>query len=99
MDFTIDLTDIIRAVIMLILALISRYLIPWINAKLGTEKLTTLKIWVKAAVEAAEQIYVGTGRGTEKRQFVEKFLLDKGYRLNTQELDTLIEAAVRELIE
>lgn len=99
MDLTIDLTDIIRAILVLIMALISRYLIPWINAKLGTEKLSTLKIWVKAAVEAAEQIYTGTGRGTEKRQFVEKFLQDKGYRLDTQELDTLIEAAVRELIE
>ena len=49
------------------------------------------------AVEAAEMIYVGAGRGEEKKQYVIDFLNSKGFTLNTAEIENLIEAAVLEL--
>lgn len=49
------------------------------------------------AVEAAEMIYVGKGKGAEKKAYVEKYLSEKGFHLDTSEIDSLIEAAVLEL--
>ena len=42
-------------------------------------------------------IYVGAGRGEEKKQYVIDFLNSKGFTLNTAEIENLIEAAVLEL--
>ena len=42
-------------------------------------------------------IYVGDGRGEEKKQYVIEFLNSKGFTLNTAEIENLIEAAVLEL--
>ena len=42
-------------------------------------------------------IYNGTGRGEEKKAYVVKFLNSKGFTLNTEEIDNLIEAAVLKL--
>lgn len=93
----VDLTQIIVAILTLIFSLISAFLIPYLKNKLGAEKLETVKFWVNIAVEAAEMIYVGTGRGQEKKEYVVKFLNSKGFNLNFEEIDSLIEAAVLEL--
>lgn len=42
-------------------------------------------------------IYAGTGRGQEKKEYVLKFLNSKGFTLNTDEIENLIESAVLEL--
>ena len=42
-------------------------------------------------------IYVGKGKGAEKKAYVEKYLSEKGFHLDTREIDSLIEAAVLEL--
>lgn len=64
---------------------------------MSAEKLDTIKFWVNIAVEAAEMIYVGTGRGQEKKDYVVQFLNSKGFTLNVTEIENLIEAAVMEL--
>lgn len=73
------------------------FLIPYLKTKVSAEKLDTIKFWVNIAVEAAEMIYVGTGRGQEKKDYVVKFLNSKGFTLNVTEIENLIEAAVMEL--
>lgn len=93
----IDLTQVVSAVITLIVALVSAFLIPYLKSKLSAEQLEKVKFWVNIAVEAAEMIYVGTGRGQEKKEYVLNFLNSKGFTLNMTEIDTLIEAAVLEL--
>lgn len=67
------------------------------KTKVSAEQLETIKFWVNIAVEAAEMIYTGTGRGEEKKAYVLKFLNSKGFTLNTEEIDNLIEAAVLKL--
>ena len=94
---TIDLTPIVQAVIALVFALISAFLIPFINNKVANEKLAKIKMWVKVAVEAAEQIYTEDGRGSEKKAYVMNFLDSKGYTFDAQSIDNLIESAVLEM--
>lgn len=94
---TIDLTQVVIAVLTLIFGCISAFLIPYLKSKLTTEQLSKVKFWVNIAVEAAEMIYAGTGRGQEKKEYVLKFLNSKGFTLNTDEIENLIESAVLEL--
>jgi N-acetyl-anhydromuramyl-L-alanine amidase AmpD len=49
---------------------------------------------VNIAVQAAEQIYNGRGRGAEKKAYVLEFLRSKGYTLDMESVENLIEAAV-----
>lgn len=93
----VDLTQIIVAVLTLVISLIAAFLIPYLKTKVSAEKLDTIKFWVNIAVEAAEMIYVGTGRGQEKKDYVVQFLNSKGFTLNVAEIENLIEAAVMEL--
>lgn len=93
----VDLTQVVSAVITLIVALISAFLIPYLKSKLSADKLQKVQFWVNIAVEAAEMIYVGTGRGQEKKEYVLSFLNSKGFSLNMTEIDNLVEAAVLKL--
>lgn len=90
----IDITPIANAVIALIAAVITAFVIPLVKAKISKEKLEKIKMWVNIAVEAAEQIYEGSGRGAAKKAYVVEFLNTKGYTLDPDSLDKLIEAAV-----
>nr|DAJ03049.1 MAG TPA: holin [Caudoviricetes sp.] len=93
----VDLTPIISAVLTLIFSLITAFLIPYIKAKTTDEQFNTIKLWVQVAVQAAEMLYVGSGRGEEKKQYVIEFLKSKGFTLNAEEIENLIESAVLEL--
>ena len=93
----IDLTNIVSAVITLIIAVISTFLIPYLKTKVDEMKFENIKTWVKVAVEAAEIIYTGTGRGEEKKAYVVQYLNSKGYTIDTESINNLIESAVREL--
>ena len=94
---TIDLTPIINAVIALIAAIISAFLIPWLKSKTTAEQRKELTAWVKIGVAAAEQLYAGAGRGEEKKQYVLDFLYDQGYDIDTDGVLNAIEAAVKQL--
>lgn len=93
----VDLTQIIVAVLTLVFSLISVFLIPYLKSKVSAEKFANIQMWVKIAVQAAEMLYVGTGRGGEKKKYVVQFLNSKGFSLNVEEIENLIEAAVMEL--
>ena len=95
----IDLTPIMEAIIALVVAVITAFVIPWLKGKIDADKLEQIKLWVTVAVEAAEQLYNGTGRGEEKKAYVVKFLQEKGFTLDPDSLDKLIEAAAFNLPE
>lgn len=94
---TIDITPIIEAVIALAGVVVSCVLIPYIKSKTTTEQQKEINAWVKIAVSAAEQIYVGSGRGEEKKAYVINWLREHGITVDEAKLDALIEAAVYEL--
>lgn len=95
----IDLTPIVETIVALVAAVITAFAIPWLKGKIDADKLEKVKLWVTVAVEAAEQIYVGSGRGEEKKAYVVQFLEEKGFTLDPDSLDKLIEAAVFNLPE
>lgn len=93
----IDLTQVATALISLVIALVSAFLVPYLKNRLTTSQFNTMVSWVNIAVEAAEMIYTGSGRGEEKKEYVVNSLNEKGFSLNSNEIDTLIESAVLEL--
>lgn len=93
----IDITPIVNAVIMLAAALITTFFIPWIKGKIDAQKLAKIERWVEIAVGAAEQIYKESGMGAIKKEYVLSFLAKKGLSIDTESLDAMIEATVREL--
>jgi uncharacterized membrane protein YraQ (UPF0718 family) len=92
-----DITPIIEAVAALIAALITAFLVPYIKSKTTAEQQKEINAWVKIAVSAAEQIYTGSGRGEEKKEYVINWLREHGITVDEAKLDALIEAAVYEL--
>jgi LL-H family phage holin len=93
----IDITPIINAVVVLIAAAVSAFLIPWIKSKLTAQQRSELVAWAKIGVAAAEQVYTGSGRGAEKKQYVLDFLTSKGLAIDEDSVNAAIEAAVKQL--
>ena len=92
-----DMTKIIEAIITLLVAVITAFVIPYIKSKLSANELAEIMKCVKIAVEAAEMIYKESGMGKEKKKFVENFLTEHGIKVDIEQLDALIESAVLEL--
>lgn len=93
---TIDLTQIILAIITLIGGLVARYLIPWIKEKLDERQYSVFYSLVKIGVYAAEQIFTAD-QWKEKKQYVVDLLKDNGYEVDSMVVDALIESTVKEL--
>lgn len=93
----IDITEVIKYAILLVFAVCTTFVIPYIKAKIGDEKFTELQKWVKVGVQAAEMIFKESGMGTVKKEYVIEFLKQKGYTLDTETISNLIESAVLEL--
>ena len=94
---TINMNQIVEALIGLIAAVITCVVIPLIRSKVTDAQFEKIKMYVSIAVKAAEQIYVGNGRGTEKKQYVVEYLEKLGLKIDAETLDKLIEAAVFDL--
>lgn len=93
---SIDLTQIILAIITLIGGLIARYVIPWIKSKLDDRQLDLLNSAVRIGVFAAEQLF-NSDQGKEKKAYVVDLLKKSGYEVDSVAVDALIEATVKEL--
>lgn len=93
---TINLTQIILAVITLIGAIITRYVIPWLKDKLDDRQYDVLATLVRVGVFAAEQLF-SKEQWKEKKQYVLDLLVENGYEVDVTAVDALIEATVREL--
>lgn len=91
-----DLTSIINAFIALCAALVTAFVIPWVKSKTTAQSRETLLTWVNIAVSAAEKLYKTT-EAQEKKQYVLRFLANKGYDLNDEEIENTIEAEVLKL--
>ena len=93
----LDITSIVQAIFALVAAIVTAVVIPWIKSKTNAQQQEEIKQWVKIAVAAAEQIFVGQGRGEEKKQWVLEFLSKYNLKIDLDAIDAMIEAAVYEL--
>ena len=92
-----NITHIVEALFGLIAAIITALVVPYIRSKTTMQQQAEINAWVKIAVNAAEQIYNGVGRGAEKKAYVLAFLMEHGMKLEEERLDAMIEAAVYDL--
>ncbi len=100
---TIDMTKIVLAVIGLLAAIVTKFLIPLLQTKLKLDKskLTEnqaylLRLAISTAVTAAEQLYKSE-EGQKKKAYVLAQLESQGYKVDGAAIDAAIEAAVFEL--
>lgn len=90
-NITIDLTPILQLAVMLLSAIVTAFVVPWIKAKASTQQMEALERATKTAVFAAEQVY-GSGWGRAKLHYAEEYLKKKGYTVDAD----LIEATVKQ---
>ena len=100
-DFAqINLTQIILAVIALIVALLTRYAIPYAKEKMSVDQMDRLRIAVKTGVYAAEQHY-NSNQGQAKKRYVLELLKQQGFIIDVEQVEetmnAMIEAMVKEL--
>lgn len=92
------IVQIILAVIALLGTVITAIVAPYIRAKYSAEKRQEIYEYVEIAVKTAEQILKKHDPdGSKRKEFVLRQLNDKGFKINEDELNMLIEAAVQEL--
>lgn len=92
----IDITPIAGALIALAAALVSAVAVPWLRSKFSAEELHEFLRWVEIGVAAAEQLY-STTEGEKKKAYVVKYLKEKGYSADVDDIENAIEAAVLKL--
>lgn len=92
-----NITPIIQAVARLICAVMICVLVPYIRTKTTVSQQYEIDNWIKIAVQAAEQIYQGTGYGKAKKAYVLEWLKEHGVTVDDAKLDAMIESAVYEL--
>ena len=92
----IDLTDIIKAIIALLAAIITYKLVPWLKSRATENQLENLKTAARIAVYAAEQIFPH-GSNDEKLEYAIQRLESAGFTLDFDSLRAAAEQAVYEL--
>lgn len=93
----IDITQIILGLITILVGLAEAFLIPWLKAKVGNEKLAKIIDTIDIFVAAAEQIAARDGYdGAWKKAHVIALLEANGYTVD-ETIDEFIEAAVIKL--
>ena len=92
---------ILKIVVSIICALITGYLIPYLKTLRDDARWQRLINMVETAVEAAEQTVKEPGSGAEKKKMVLSFVSDwltkQGIAVTEDELDKLVEAAVKKM--
>ena len=90
----IDITTILVALIGLAGTLASVMLVPWLKARTTAEQWSTIILWAKAAVKAAEVLY-GAGQGQDKLNYALDWVSDlcagAGFAVDKTKLRTVIE--------
>lgn len=84
-----DFTTIFEAVIAIIIAIVARFLVPYIKSKTTAEQQESITSWINVAVAAAEQIF-GSGMGDAKLAYVQDFLSNLGIEVTTAEIESSV---------
>lgn len=92
------LFEILKAVVALVIILVSRYGIPYLKQLAENKNQEWIVKWVGIAVKATEQTVFGDKKGAERKAIVTKFikelLLKKNISISDEQLSNIIEAAV-----
>lgn len=92
--------ELVKVAVMLAALVAARYIIPWVKDRMGENQLEQVTRWVKSAVLYAQQT-MWSESGAERKKTVERIvwemLADHNIKITEEQLDILIEAAVKEM--
>lgn len=94
------LFEALKLLVMAMALVVTRYLIPWIKAQIDNQKMQTITEWAKNAVLSTQQVLwakPGVDRKAEVTRFLKKMLIAKNISISDEQLDILIEAAVKQM--
>lgn len=101
MDIQFDITFIVEIVFALIGLIVMRYLYPWLKSNMSVKQQQELNEIIDVIVAAAQQLFGGSGRGAERKEYalscLEAWLGSKGIKVDADKLDAMLEAAVYRL--
>lgn len=76
---------------------------PWIESKTTEQQRETIHRWVEVAVKAAEELFDGEGRGSEKRDYVisqiEQRCMENGIAVDVDYIRQELETAFRQYVK
>ena len=103
---TIDITELVIALIGILFAVITTYVVPWVKAKMKNEKLQTVMAVATQVVQAAHELQItgdlvalGVDKATYAWNEAKKALAAKNITVDDDELTAYIKAAVTKLRE
>ncbi len=90
--------EVLKVIVMLAVLVFMRYVIPWVKARIGSENLKLVEKWVNTAVLMVQQVHYAK-TGAERKAIVidmlRGILIQKNISISEDQLDALIEAAVK----
>lgn len=90
------LNNALYIVMSLAIVIVTRYLVPYLKARLTAAEQEGLIQLIENLVQAAEQIFSGEKMGEQKKEYVVNALAEKGIPI-TESTNALIESAVYNL--
>lgn len=92
----VDFTLVIKAIIELALTVATAFLIPYLKTKWDSSRIDKMMQYVEIGVLSAEQLFTAE-QWQDKKQYVQIFLHEKGYNIDSIEVDSAIESAVKRI--
>ena len=90
--------EILKVIVMLAVLVFMRYIVPLVKARIGSENLEMVDKWVHAAVLMVQQVH-NAKPGPERKaivvELIREMLIQKNIDISIEQLDMLIEAAVK----
>lgn len=83
-------------VMSLAVVVVTRYLVPYLKARLSAANQEELIQLIENLVQAAEQLFTAEKSGEQKKEYVVNALAEKGVQV-TESINAMIEAAVYNL--
>lgn len=97
------ITKAIELMVLIIVALLTTYIIPFIKTKVGEEKLALIISYTKIFVEGIEQLINEKNKGNEKKDLIMPLLMHKADELHLHlteaDISLMIENAVKTMKE
>jgi len=91
-------TELTRAIISVILVLVSAYVIPWLKNKIGEDKYLAIVEFAEIVVRSAEKIYTQEEWAQKKAyavNMVSRKAEELGFEINEKEINAIVEGAVQ----
>jgi hypothetical protein len=92
--------EVMKLLVMISVIVVTRYLVPLIRAHIDASKLSAVATWAEKAVLKAQQV-MSAKSGEDRKAFVTEFLKEiltaKNISISDEQLDILIESAVKRM--